>query len=100
MENVADTDQIVTDADAIPASGCPEPAGSAAGQPGRGSQASPRQQQQKVRLRTLDDIDGRTLAAKRAHSLVTAIEADIGVDLSAAEHQLAQRAGGLGLLSQ
>src|SRR2546427_503799 len=54
------------------------------------------QQQQKVRLRTLDDIDGRTLAARRASSLVAAIEADVGTDLSAAEHQLAQRAGVLG----
>jgi hypothetical protein len=53
-------------------------------------------QRAKTRFLTLADIDGRTLAAKRAHSIVAAIKADVGVDLSEAERQLAQRAGVLG----
>jgi hypothetical protein len=45
---------------------------------------------------TLADVDGRTNAAKNARALVAALESDIGVDLSAAERELAQRAGILG----
>jgi hypothetical protein len=56
----------------------------------------PHRQRQKARLKTLDDIDGRTLAAKRARSIVAAIQSDVGTDLSEAERQLAQRAGILG----
>jgi hypothetical protein len=102
MENgrlLADTDEIVADtcqtAEAAPAR--PDP-----GQVSYPAEAKPQHQQPpgrhqgKVRLVTLDDIDGRTLAARRASSLVAAIEADVGTDLSAAERQLAQRAGVLG----
>jgi hypothetical protein len=50
----------------------------------------------KTKFLTLDAIDGRTLAAQRARALVARIEADVGLDLSEAEKQLAQRAGVLG----
>jgi hypothetical protein len=50
----------------------------------------------KARFLTLADIDGRTLAAQRARAIVAGIEADVGLDLSTAERQLAQRAGVLG----
>ena len=49
----------------------------------------------KAKLLTLDDVDGRTLAAKNARALVAAIQNDVGQDLSAAERELAQRAGTL-----
>lgn len=49
----------------------------------------------KLRLATLDSLDGRTKAARLARALVDNIEADLGgADcLSAGERQLAQRAG-------
>ena len=50
----------------------------------------------KARLRTLSDLDGRTLAARRARDLVAALIADLGGDLSAAQGELVQRAGLLG----
>jgi hypothetical protein len=50
----------------------------------------------KARLRTLSDLDGRTLAARRARDLVAALTADLGGDLSAAQGELVQRAGLLG----
>src|SRR5262245_38505089 len=50
----------------------------------------------KAQLRTLSDLDGRTLAARRARDLVAALTADLGGDLSAAQGELVQRAGLLG----
>lgn len=49
----------------------------------------------KLRLATLDSLDGRTKAARLARALVDNIESDLGgADcLSAGERQLAQRAG-------
>jgi hypothetical protein len=46
------------------------------------------------RLKTIDDIDQRTLAGKRARELVAAIEADLGgvENLTAGVKQLIQRA--------
>src|SRR5260370_22991865 len=99
MEKLADTDQIVADTDQTRQEAPDE---------NQGCDSTLQQSQctrelptatgraQKVRLVTLADIDGRTLAAKRAHSIVAAIEADVGTYLSAAERQLAQRAGVLG----
>jgi hypothetical protein len=54
----------------------------------------------KTRFLTLADIDGRTLAAQRARAIVAGIEADVGLDLSTAERQLAQRAGVLGAIAE
>ncbi len=52
----------------------------------------------KIRLATLDNLDGRTRAARRAHDLIAAIETDLGgADLlSEGERQLVQRAAVLG----
>src|SRR5207248_2665882 len=47
----------------------------------------------KVRLRSLDELDGRTASAVKARDLVRGIEGDLGADLSHATRQLAQRAG-------
>jgi hypothetical protein len=65
---------------------------------GHQTPAVARQQRQRAKTRflTLADIDGRTLAAQRARAIVAGIEADVGLDLSEAEKQLAQRAGTLG----
>ena len=54
----------------------------------------------KVRLLTLDDLDRRTAAARRARDLVADIEGDLGGrdHLSAAERQLVQRAAVLGAI--
>jgi hypothetical protein len=57
---------------------------------------TPRRKRRKAKLLTFDEIDGRTLAAKRARSIVLAIQSDVGMDLSEAERQLAQRAAVLG----
>jgi hypothetical protein len=54
----------------------------------------------KVRFLTLQDLDGRTLSAQRARAIVAGIEADVGLDLSEAEKQLAQRAGVLGAIAE
>ena len=51
----------------------------------------------KLRLLTLDRIDGRTNAAKRARDLIDAIMRDIGSDISEGTRQLVQRAGVLGI---
>lgn len=53
-----------------------------------------------ARLRTLDDLDGRTRAAKLARDLVAALEADLGGDLSAAQRELVTRAALLGAITQ
>lgn len=52
----------------------------------------------KLRLMTIDDLDGRTLAARRAHQLVGAIEDDLGGDLTTSQRQLAQHAAILGAM--
>jgi hypothetical protein len=48
----------------------------------------------KARLRSLSDLDGRSLAARRARDLVAALTADLGGDdnLSAAQRELIRRA--------
>jgi hypothetical protein len=52
----------------------------------------------KARLRSLADLDGRTVSARRARDLARAITADLGGDdaLSAAQAELVQRAALLG----
>jgi hypothetical protein len=54
----------------------------------------------KVRLLTLDHLDRRTGAYKKASDLIGSIESDLGGSevLSIGERQLAQRAGVLGAL--
>jgi hypothetical protein len=57
----------------------------------------------KMRLKTLDHIDGRTLAARRAHELIAGISRDLGGDddasqLTEGERQLIQRAAILGAM--
>ena len=49
---------------------------------------------------TLDDLDGRTLAARRAKSLVESIEIDLGGSdrLTAAQRELVTRAAVMGAL--
>lgn len=56
----------------------------------------------KVRLLTLADLDGRTLAARRAKDVVAAIESDLGggEQLSEAERQLVRRAGVLAVMAE
>lgn len=51
-----------------------------------------------ARLRTLDDLDGRTRASKKARELVSALQSDLGGDLSAAQRELVQRAAILGAI--
>jgi hypothetical protein len=60
------------------------------------SQAALAARRPKQRLRTIADLDGRTIAARRARDLVAALTADLGGDLSAAQAELVQRAGLLG----
>jgi hypothetical protein len=52
------------------------------------------------RLRTLADLDRRSLAAKRAQALVCALEKDLGVDASASQRQLIQRAALLATIAE
>lgn len=54
----------------------------------------------KARLLTLGDLDGRTVAARRARTLLDSIQEDLGgADrLSAAQQELAARAAALGAL--
>jgi hypothetical protein len=51
---------------------------------------------EKHRFRTLEALDGRTLAAKFARDLVRRLEADLGGDLTAAQAELVKRAAVLG----
>jgi hypothetical protein len=51
---------------------------------------------QKLRFLTLDKLDGRTLAARKARDLLSGIETDLGGDLTAAKRELAQRAAVMG----
>jgi hypothetical protein len=52
----------------------------------------------KVRLQSLDDLDGRTLAAKKASALVAALESDAGGsdNISTGQRQLIRHAALLG----
>lgn len=54
----------------------------------------------RLRLRTLDDLDGRTRAARRALKLVADIEADLGgpSNLSTAQRELVRRSAVLGAI--
>jgi hypothetical protein len=52
----------------------------------------------KVQLLTLESLDGRTLAARRAHQLVDAIEEDMGGDLTVSQKQMATHAAILGAM--
>jgi hypothetical protein len=49
-------------------------------------------------LRSIDDLDGRTHAARRARQLIGAIEEDLGGDLTVSQRQLAQHAAILGAM--
>lgn len=49
-------------------------------------------------LMTIDDLDGRTLAARRAKDLIAAIEEDMGGDLTVSQRQLVQHAAMLGAM--
>jgi hypothetical protein len=50
----------------------------------------------KTRLRTLNDLDRRTLASRLAQDLIGSISADLGGDLTTAQSELVQRAALLG----
>jgi hypothetical protein len=52
----------------------------------------------KLQLMTIDDLDGRTLAARRAKQLVGAIEEDLGGELTVSQRQLATHAAILGAM--
>jgi hypothetical protein len=52
----------------------------------------------KLRLMTLHDLDGRTLASRRAKELITTIEDDLGGDLTVSQRQLVQHAAILGAM--
>jgi hypothetical protein len=52
----------------------------------------------RLHLRTLDDLDGRTAAARMARRLVAELERDLGRDPSTAESELIQRAALLGAI--
>ncbi|HZP69246.1 MAG TPA: hypothetical protein VFB29_04820 [Pseudolabrys sp.] len=54
------------------------------------------------RLRSLDDLDGRTKAARRAQALVAQIEADLGGtdQLSTAQRELIRSAALLGAMTE
>ena len=59
---------------------------------------APRTRAGKVRLRSLDDLDNRTAAARRARELVADLEGDLGGDLTTAERELVKRAALLGAI--
>ena len=56
----------------------------------------------KARVMTLADLDGRTMAARRARALVQSITVDLGGSqrITAAQHELIVRAAVLGALIQ
>lgn len=64
----------------------------------RSTAAPPQKAGGKLRLLTLGHLDGRTIAARRAHELIETIEADLGGadNLSEGSRQLVQRAAVLG----
>jgi hypothetical protein len=49
----------------------------------------------RARLKTLDDLDHRTTACRRALSFVSQLESDLGGDPTVAQRELAKRAGAL-----
>lgn len=53
-----------------------------------------------ARLRTINDLDGRTRAAKLATRLLAALENDLGGNPSAAQRELAKRAALLGAITE
>jgi hypothetical protein len=65
---------------------------------GQSAVASPPKSAGKIRLLTLNHLDGRTMAARRARELIEAIESDLGGGdhLSEGAKQLVQRAACLG----
>ena len=64
----------------------------------RSTSGRQRKGRQLIRLKTLDALDSRTLAAKRAHALVADLESDLGGpdNVTVAERQIVQHAGVLG----
>ncbi len=52
----------------------------------------------KLRLMTLHDLDGRTLASRRAKELIATIAEDMGGDLTVPQRQLVQHAAILGAM--
>lgn len=59
---------------------------------------APRTRQGKVRLRSLDDLDNRTAAARRARELVAELQSDLGGALTTAQRELVKRAALLGAI--
>ncbi len=61
---------------------------------------APRTRQGKVRLRSLDDLDNRTAAARRARELVADLESDLGggESLTVGMRELVKRAAMLGAI--
>jgi hypothetical protein len=77
--------------------------GNASSAPGNGGKPVARAKQPPARaklrgLKTLDCLDGRTFASKRARSLADEIERNLAGDLTAAQRQLVQHASVLGAL--
>src|SRR6476469_2533986 len=64
----------------------------------RSTSGRQRKGRQLIRLKTLDALDSRTLAAKRAQALVASLESDLGGpdNVTVAERQIVQHAGVLG----
>jgi len=52
----------------------------------------------RTRLRTIDDLDGRTFAAREARKLIAELERDLGGDLSVAQRELVKRPAVLGAI--
>jgi hypothetical protein len=61
---------------------------------------SERRSRAPARLRTLDDLDGRTRASRLAQQLVGDLQSDLGGDLSAAKQQLVRRAALIGAIAE
>lgn len=51
-------------------------------------------------MRSIDDLDGRTIAARKARSIIASLVQDIGRDPSTGERQLAQCAGLLAVIRE
>jgi hypothetical protein len=58
----------------------------------RSGRDAPTTRHGQVRLRSLDQLDGRTQAARVARTIVASLSADLGSDPSTAERLLAERA--------
>ena len=76
-----------------PARPAPDPVPLIVKQDGEYPGAHPR-----TRLRTIDDLDGRTFAAREARKLIAELERDLGGDLSVAQRELVKRAAVLGAI--